>query len=100
MRAVDPRIRAVFLADGCGSGKSQKATARAACAHSQSAARSLGVSTRGAASGAPVSASKNGFGRASPRHHQPRIADARRAESSNEAGGGASRGNGPLAEPA
>ena len=39
MRAVDPRIRAVFLADGCGSGKSQKATARAACAHSQSAAR-------------------------------------------------------------
>jgi hypothetical protein len=61
------------------------------------AARSLGVSTRGTQSGAFVS-SKNGVGRPSPRNHQPRILDARRAKMLSEGGAGAFGGSGPMAE--
>ena len=62
------------------------------------AARSLGVSTRGTQSGAFVSSAKNGVGRPSPRNHQPRILDARRAKTLSEGGAGAFGGSGPMAE--
>ena len=43
----------------------------------QKATRSLGMSTRGAESGALVRSSKNGFGRPNPRAHQPSSFDPR-----------------------
>jgi hypothetical protein len=48
------------------------------------AARSLGVTTRGGESGTFVCASRNGFGRPSPRSHQPSSVGRRRATRPNE----------------
>ena len=62
------------------------------------AARSSAVKRRGDESGAFVRSSKNGFGRLSPRNHQPSNFDPREAKSLNEGGGGAFEGSDPIAE--
>jgi len=62
------------------------------------AARSRFVSVCGAESGAFVKSSKNGVGQPSPRNHQPRSFDARRAKTASDGGGAAFGGRGPTAE--
>ena len=66
---------------------------------SQSAARSLRVSTRGTAHGAFLRSSKSGDGRPSPSTHQANIFDARRAKIPSDGGAGGFDGSGPTAEP-
>ena len=57
-----------------------------------------GESSCGGERGSLVRSSKNGFGRASPRIHQPTTFVARRAKTRSDGGGAAFDGSGPMAE--
>jgi hypothetical protein len=69
----------MFVAKGFTRLTNSGRTIRLVCYQLSRVARSLGESIRGSEIGAFVRSSKNGFGRPSPRNHQPSNFDPRRA---------------------